>query len=80
MIQSPLYVGKASDIQVRTRQHLKPDSELAVRLRAAGIEISECTLGYAVVDPSPDASDESMTLLEEILTRICRPGFVLRPG
>lgn len=80
-IQSPLYVGKALDLQARTKQHLHPGSDLAVRLRAAGIEIGECTLAYAVLEgPSDDFSTDSLTLIEEILTRVCRPGFVLRPG
>lgn len=80
-IQTPLYVGKATDIQMRTRQHLQPTSELAIRLREADIDISECTLGYAVLAKTDgDVSTEILTLFEEILTRVCRPGFVLRPG
>ena len=80
-IQTPLYVGKATDIQARTRQHLQPTSELATRLREADIDIGECTLGYAVLAETDDeVSTEALTLLEEILTRVCRPGFVLRPG
>ena len=80
MIQAALYVGKARDLQARTRQHLNPSSELACRLYAAGIEISECVLAYAVLDELDEYSDEALTLVEDILTRICRPGFVLRPG
>ena len=80
-IQTPLYVGKATDIQARTRQHLHPTSQLATRLREADIDLSECTLGYAVLEETDDdVSTEDLTLLEEILTRVCRPGFVLRPG
>ncbi len=84
-LQAPLYVGKAEDLQRRTRQHLEPMSDLCVRLRDAGIRLEDCTLVYALVeeDTSTDswASDSNVLLLmEEIITRICRPGFVARPG
>lgn len=36
ILQAPLYVGKAQDLQRRTRQHLDPMSDLSVRLREAG--------------------------------------------
>ncbi len=86
ILQAPLYVGKAQDLQRRISQHLDPMSDLSVRLREAGIRIDDCTLAYAIVEDI-DASIESWTndpnvllLIEEIITRICRPGFVARPG
>lgn len=86
VLQAPLYVGKAADLQRRIRQHLDPMSDLSVRLRDAGIRIDDCTLAYAVVEDD-DAAEGSWTedpgvlfLIEEIITRICRPGFVSRPG
>ena len=86
ILQAPLYVGKAQNLQRRTRQHLDPMSELSVRLREAGIRIDDCTLAYAIVEDETAASDSLaveprvLFLIEEIITRICRPGFVARPG
>jgi hypothetical protein len=81
LLQSPLYVGKARDLQQRTEQHLSPMSELAVRLRAANIDLATCTLCYTVVeDIGDDPEGHILTFVEELLTHICRPGFVLRPG
>ncbi len=81
LLQSPLYVGKAASLQGRIRQHLDPMSDLAVRLRNAGITINGCTLAYAIVDESPvPLDDNGMFLIEEIISRLCRPGFVSRIG
>ena len=86
ILQAPLYVGKAQDLQRRARQHLDPMSDLSVRLREAGIRIDDCTLAYALVEDEATAPDSWGTeprilfLIEEIITRICRPGFVARPG
>ncbi len=79
LLQAPLYVGKARDLRTRTRQHLDPSSDLSTRLQDANIVLRECTLAYIALDHVPD-DDRYLTLIEEILTRICRPGFVLRPG
>jgi hypothetical protein len=81
LLQSPLYVGKAASLQGRIRQHLDPMSELAARLREAEITINNCTLAYAIVDESPvPLDDQGMYLIEEIISRLCRPGFVSRIG
>lgn len=81
LLQSPLYVGKAEGLQGRIRQHLDPMSDLAVRLRDAGIPINCCTLAYALVEKCPLALDnQTMILIEEIISRLCRPGFVSRIG
>lgn len=81
LLQSPLYVGKADALQARIRQHLDPMSDLATRLRDADISISGCTLAYAVVDECPLESDlQTMLVIEEIISRLCRPGFVSRIG
>jgi hypothetical protein len=86
VLQAPLYVGKAQDLQRRIRQHLDPMSDLSVRLREAGIRIDDCTLAYAIVDDETAVTDSwaveprVLFLIEEIITRICRPGFVARPG
>lgn len=81
LLQSPLYVGKADSLQARIRQHLEPMSDLAVRLREASITINGCSLAYAIVHECPVPLDlQTMTLIEEIISRICRPGFVSRIG
>lgn len=81
LLQSPVYVGKAASLQARIRQHLDPMSPLAVRLRGADTTINACTLAYALVDESPVALDaQSLFLIEDIITRLCRPGFVSRIG
>ena len=81
LLQSPLYVGKADKLQHRIRQHLNPMSDLAVRLREANITLNGCTLAYAIVDQCPVPLNlQTMTLIEEIISRICRPGFVRRIG
>jgi hypothetical protein len=81
LLQSPLYVGKASSLQARIRQHLEPMSDLSARLREAGITVNRCILAYALVDESPvPLTDAALFLIEEVITRICRPGFVSRIG
>jgi len=80
VLQAPLYVGKARNLRVRVQQHLIPTSDLSRRLREAGVDIRTCNLAYAVLDDDYLEDDQTLTLIEEIITRICRPGFVLRPG
>lgn len=86
VLQAPLYVGKAQDLQRRIRQHLDPMSDLSVRLREAGIRLDDCTLAYAVIEDASasagcwEEDSQILLLMEELITRICRPGFVLRPG
>jgi hypothetical protein len=81
LLQAPLYVGKADSLQGRIRQHLEPMSDLSVRLRDADIILSRCILAYALVAETPGKLDEdALFLIEELMTRICRPGFVSRIG
>lgn len=81
LLQAPLYTGKAASLQVRIRQHLEPMSDLAVRLREVDTTINGCTLAYAIVDESPmTLNANTLFLIEEIITRLCRPGFVSRIG
>lgn len=83
-LQAPLYVGKAANLQRRVLQHLDPMSELSVRLRDVGSVLDDCTLAYLTVESIsvPQGADERQVLLlmEEIVTRVCRAGFVIRPG
>lgn len=52
-----------------------------MRLRSADIEIERCTLAYAIMPDNELYKDENtLTLIEEIVTRLIRPGFVGRIG
>lgn len=81
LLQAPLYVGKADSLQSRIKQHLEPNSDLALRFREAGINIRSCILAYTVISREIlKLDDKSLFLVEEIISRICRPGFVSRIG
>jgi len=80
-MQAPLYVGKARKLQDRIRQHFRPLSPLTTRLREFNIPLDRCVLCYCLLDESMDAlSEEALVLIEDIITRVLRPGFVLRIG
>ena len=80
MLQAPLYVGKADQLRNRINSHLDPTSDLSTRLREVGIYIDKCVLAYTLIDDVVSLPDSSLFLYEEIISRICRPGFVLRIG
>jgi len=80
-LQGPLYVGSSRTLQDRIRQHFRPLSPLTSRLRKVGIPLDLCVLVYCVLDENMDnLSDETLHLIEDIITRVVRPGFVLRIG
>lgn len=80
-LRSPLYVGQTGGLRRRIKDHLAPGSGLATRLRSADIQIENCTLGYELMPSSELYKDEqTLTLVEEIVTRLIRPGFVGRIG
>lgn len=80
-LQSPLYVGKADDLHGRISTHLGPSSDLAMRLSDNGIEIDACVLGYMVTANSVGLTPGlDLTLIEDVVSRLCRPGFVGRIG
>jgi hypothetical protein len=80
-LQGPLYVGKARRLQDRIKQHFNPLSPLQRRLRDVGIPLDRCVLVYCLLDENMDnLSDEALVLIEDIITRVLRPGFVLRIG
>lgn len=81
VLQGPLYVGKARKLQDRVRQHFRPLSPLTTRLRQVAIPLDRCVLAYCLLDENMDIlSDEALVLIEDIITRVLRPGFVLRIG
>jgi hypothetical protein len=80
-LQAPLYVGKAKRLQDRIKQHFRPLSPLASRLREVGIPLDRCVLCYCLLEEGIDElSDDALILIEDIITRVLRPGFVLRIG
>ena len=80
-MQAPLYVGKARKLQDRITQHFRPLSPLTARLRECGIPLDRCVLVYCLLDENMEGlSDEALLLIEDIITRVLRPGFVLRIG
>lgn len=80
-LRAPLYVGQTVSIQSRIKQHLSPSSDLAVRLRSTGLAINQCVIAYRLMpDLHSLKSQEVLTLTEEIVTRILRPGYVSRIG
>lgn len=80
-LQAPLYVGKAINLQQRIAQHVMPMSDLSVRLRECGISLDSCILAYRTLDDETTMfGPDSIPLIEEVLTYLCRPGFVIRPG
>jgi hypothetical protein len=80
-LQAPLYVGKAVSLQKRFSQHIEPMSALSTRLRTAGVKLEECSLLYTELQGLPETLDSgALNLIEEILTRLLRPGFVMRIG
>lgn len=80
-LQAPLYVGKATYLQTRFSQHIQPMSSLSTRLRNAGVKLEECSLLYTELNDLPEELDSSaLNLIEEVLTRLLRPGFVMRIG
>jgi hypothetical protein len=80
-LQSPLYVGQTGNLRRRVSQHLDPVSDLSIRLRSVGIAIGDCVLVYTEIPRNPlFGQTQTMTLIEEILTRMLRPGFVGRVG
>ncbi|WP_298332362.1 GIY-YIG nuclease family protein [Asticcacaulis sp.] len=80
-LRAPLYVGQTGGLRRRIKDHLAPGSGLATRLRSADIQIENCTLAYRLMPDSDLYKDEqTLTLIEEIVTRLIRPGFVGRIG
>lgn len=81
ILQAPLYVGKTVSLQSRFSQHIKPMSDLNCRLREAGINLDQCILLYTEFESLPEnVNKDALDLVEEILSRLLRPGFVKRIG
>ncbi|WP_344707151.1 hypothetical protein [Sphingomonas swuensis] len=80
-LKAPLYVGQTTVLQSRIKQHLSPSSNLAVRLRSTGLSVDRCFVAYRLMpDIEIFKKADVLTLTEEVVTRILRPGFVSRIG
>lgn len=94
IFQQPLYIGKATNLRNRIRNHLSEESQLRERLSLAGHNIDQCRL-LLVGMPSesssqPDSDSEAFDteipeaeperLVEDILSRLFLPSFTLRYG
>lgn len=84
-LQAPLYVGKASNrLAERVWEHVsRRNSELWNRLEQVGLSLQDCLLVYVPIS-SFDNVDSNLIpleqLVEDIITRLSRPGFVRRSG
>ena len=84
-LQTPLYIGKASNrLAERVWEHVsRRNSELWDRLEQVGLSLQDCLLVYMPISDFDDV-DSNLTpleqLVEDIITRLSRPGFVRRSG
>ncbi len=81
VFQSPLYIGKADKLADRIWDHIDRKSGLRDRLETAGLSLDNCLLAYVQISKSDGETQTSLVrLVEDIITRLSRPGFVLRIG
>ena len=83
-LQTPLYIGKATDrLADRVWEHVNRDTDLWNRLEEVGLSLRDCLLVYVPISNFGDV-DTDLTpleqLVEDIITRLSRPGFVRRIG
>ena len=83
-LQAPLYIGKASDrLAERVWEHVNRDTDLWNRLEKAGLSLQDCLLVYVPISNSNDIDADLTPLVqvvEDIITKLSRPGFVRRSG
>ena len=81
VFQAPLYIGKADRLADRIWDHVDRRSDLRERLERAGLSLNNCLLAYVQISKNDDNTQTSLArLIEDIITRLSRPGFVLRIG
>lgn len=84
-LQAPLYIGKASNrLAERVWEHVsRRNGKLWDRLEQAGLSLQDCLLVYVPISNFDDV-DSNLTpleqLVEDIITRLSRPGFVRHSG
>ncbi len=83
-LQSPLYIGRATNLRVRIAQHLREGSPLKTRLASIQVDLRSSSLLYM---PLPKISQEVKTenmdgdwdvLFEDIFSRLFEPRFTIR--
>lgn len=83
LLQAPLYIGKADKLADRIWNHVNRHTTLCDRLEKGGLSLQDCLLAYVQIH-NPDDTEGELTsvvqLVEDIITRLSRPGFVLRIG
>ena len=83
-LQAPLYVGKASNrLADRVWEHVNRRSDLWNRLEQVGLSLQDCLLVYVPISNLDDADRDLIPLeqlVEDIITRLSRPGFVRSSG
>ena len=83
LLQAPLYIGKADRLASRIWNHVSRNTAFFNRIEKAGLSLQDCLLAYMPI-PNPEDIEDNLTslaqLVEDIITRLSRPGFVLRIG
>lgn len=83
LLQAPLYIGKADRLASRIWNHVSRNTAFFNRIEKAGLSLQDCLLAYMPI-PNPEDTEDNLTsvaqLVEDIITRLSRPGFVLRIG
>ena len=78
-----MYIGKAKRLVDRVLDHVNRETNLADRLETMGLKIQECLLAYMPIsNPNEEETDlvPLEQLVEDIITKLSTPGFVLRTG
>ena len=82
LLQAPLYIGKTDRLAGRVWDHVNHKTDLWDRLENVDLSLRDCLLAYVRIS-NPDDVDTDLPLaqlIEDIITRLSRPGFVRRIG
>lgn len=83
-LQAPLYVGKASNrLADRVWEHVNRQSDLWNRLEQVDLSLQDCLLVYVPISNFDDVASDLIPLeqlVEDIVTKLSRPGFVRQSG
>ena len=83
-LQPPLYIGKTDNrLADRVWEHVNRNTDLRNRLEKFGLSLQHCLLVYIPISNFDDVDTDLTSLaqlVEDIITRLSRPGFVRSPG